>query len=53
LTSLGLLRPWLFREGVAVRGSVDSLVLDDADGFEVMLVFATNNLREPKSKFLL
>jgi hypothetical protein len=44
VTSLGLLRPWLFREGVAVRGSVDSLILGDADEFEVMLVFAMNNL---------
>jgi hypothetical protein len=53
LTSLGLLRPWLFREGVAVRGSVDSLILDDADEFEVVLMFAMNNLRESKSQFLL
>jgi hypothetical protein len=53
LTSLDLLRPWFFREGVAVRGSVDSLILDDADEFEVVLMFAMNNLREPKSQFLL
>ncbi len=44
MTSLGLLRLWLFREGVSVRELVDPLILDDADEFEVMLMLAMNNL---------
>jgi len=31
-------------DDLLVRGSVDSLILDDADAFEVMLMFVMNNL---------
>jgi hypothetical protein len=31
-------------DDLLVRGSVDSLILDDADEFEVMLMVAMNNL---------
>jgi len=31
-------------DDLLVRGSVDSLILDDADELEVMLMFAMNNL---------